>query len=205
MIERRPETAGHVVNAGARNAPASRLASQAREGLAAVPTPELVIIQEIGLYAHLADIRCDGTDPDHVAEFGESLRDAVETITDASPNSRILVTTRAGRPAQNETLLTHEEAQEFAGGGPCDFFTPDGRWLPEQAAYLTGVIEAYEAEQSRVCAEYRQCADDGGAGSEFVLRREYYSNGDIHHLNANGQAAFAAHMWPVIEAVLDAN
>ena len=114
------------------------------------------------------------------------------------------MTTNTGRPVQNEALLTPEQATQFSGTGPCDMYTPDGVWNPTAAAYLTGVIEAYEAEQARVCARFPQCSDDGGASAAFVPLPEYYSNGDIDHLNAVGQAAYAEHMWPTMEAVLDA-
>jgi hypothetical protein len=36
-----------------------------------------------------------------------------------------------------------------------------------------------------------------------VARPEYFSNNDFDHLNAIGQAAYADHMWPALEAALD--
>ena len=198
MIERRPETDGHAANAGSGGARASALEDQAFQGLAEVPVPELVVIGAIG-----GDIRCDGSDAENVAQFGEGMRSAIQAVVDASPKSRVVVTTQAGRPAQNEAILTPEQARKFAGKGRCDLYTPDGAWNTTGAAYLTGVIEAYEAEQSRVCAEFPQCSDDGGAGAAFVALPEYFSNDDFDHLNAIGQAAYADHMWPELEAVLD--
>ena len=198
MVERRPETDGHAANAGAGGARASTLEGQASQGLAEVPFPELVVIGAIG-----GDIRCDGSDSENVAPFGDGIRSAIEAVVDASPKSRVVVTTLASRPAQKEALLTPEQARRFAGKGRCDLYTPDGAWNPAAAAYLTGVIEAYEAEQARVCAEFRQCSDDGGAGAAFAARSEYFSNDDFDHLNSIGQAAYADHMWPVFDAVLD--
>jgi hypothetical protein len=198
MIERRPETDGHAANAGSGGARASALEGQASQGLAEVPVPELMVIGAIG-----GDIRCDGSDSENVTPFGESMRSAIQAVVDASPKSRVVVTTQAGRPAQMETLLTPEQTRQFAGRGRCDMYTPDGAWSPTGTAYLTGVIEAYEAEQSRVCAESSQCFGDVGAGAAFVALPEYFSNDDFDHLNAIGQAAYAGHMWPALEAVLE--
>ena len=94
MVELRPETEGHVANAAYGGAPAASLSTQATTALQYVPTPELAIIQTID-----NDIRCDGTDDAHVPEFGAALDDALTIITEASPDTKILVITRwAGLP-----------------------------------------------------------------------------------------------------------
>jgi hypothetical protein len=61
--------------------------------LSVVPEPELVIIQTID-----GDIRCDGSDTDHVVEFGESVADVLDVIVTASPDSHILMVGQLGRP-----------------------------------------------------------------------------------------------------------
>src|SRR5262245_17620369 len=68
MVELRPETEGHVANLAQGGAPAASLQRQAMRALEDVPTPELAIIQTID-----GDIRCDGSDAAHVAEFGAAL------------------------------------------------------------------------------------------------------------------------------------
>ena len=74
-------------------APASSLVGQAQFALETVPTPALVVVQTID-----SDIRCDGTDRTHVTEFGVALADALQVVTTASPDSRILVVGQLGRP-----------------------------------------------------------------------------------------------------------
>jgi hypothetical protein len=94
LVAVRPETDGHVANTAQGGAPASPLAPRAQSALEAVSTPVPVVVQTID-----DDIRCDGTDGEHVAEFGIALVDALDVVTTASPDSRILVVGKLGRPS----------------------------------------------------------------------------------------------------------
>ena len=58
------------------------------------PTPALAIISTID-----NDIRCDGTDPGNIGRFGMNVEEALEVITTASPDTRILVVGQLGRPS----------------------------------------------------------------------------------------------------------
>jgi len=117
MIEVRPETAGHVANLAQAGAPASRLARAGPRGAVAVPTPALAIIQTID-----NDIRCDGTDASHVAEFGAQVANALTVIGDGSPRSHILVLTQGGRPAaelkEMATLIARNPTVKKNDTGP---------------------------------------------------------------------------------------
>jgi hypothetical protein len=97
-IYRRPavrsETDGHVANTAEGGASASTLFAQAQRALETVPTPAFVVVQTID-----NDIRCDGTDDAHVPEFGVALANALELVTTASPDARILVVGQLGRPS----------------------------------------------------------------------------------------------------------
>ena len=59
-----------------------------------LPRPALAIIQTFD-----NDIRCDGTDAAHVPEVGASIAKALEIITAASPDVKILVVGQLGRPS----------------------------------------------------------------------------------------------------------
>jgi hypothetical protein len=201
LVAVRPETDGHVVNTAQGGAPAAKLAGQARGALATVPAPALVIIQTID-----GDIRCDGTDDQHVTEFGLALADALEVVTTASPDSRILMVGQLGRPSPSfvEKLVAEAPYVQagFTGTGICDFFKPDGVLNEQAFDTLTSIIEVYEAEQARVCATVPNCRTDDGARAAYSDRLENFSS-DWNHLNMQGQAAVAAITWPAVAALLE--
>jgi len=195
-----PETGGHVSNTAQGGASASMLPQQAETSLHSVPFPALAIISTID-----NDIRCDGTDAEHVAEFGADVAEALELISTASPNTRILVVGQFGRPSISfvEELVAHAPTVKAAltGTGMCDFYDPDGNIVEANFETLTGIIEAYEAEQARVCAEVPNCQTDGGVRAAYVDTLENFLS-DWAHLNVAGQAAQAELMWPVVEELL---
>ncbi|CAN5791463.1 hypothetical protein BH24CHL6_BH24CHL6_13600 [soil metagenome] len=199
LVALHPEAEGQVANAAEAGAPASRLAGQARTALGFVPAPQLVIIQTID-----GDIRCDGTDDRHVPEFGAALMAALEVITEASPESRVLILSQAGRPAAEAAALADEPEirRSFGGTGMCDFFDPNGDLVPERLATLTAIIEQYEAEQLRVCSMFPQCSTDNGVMTTYVREASHVAE-DGNHLGVRGQAAVAELVWPLVADLLD--
>ena len=201
LIAVRPDTEGHVSNTAQAGAPAALLAGQADAALAQVPTPALVIIQTID-----GDIRCDGTDADHVAEFGASVAEALDVIQAASPSSRILMVGQLGRPdpAFVEKLVAADPAAKttLPGPGPCAFFNPAGDLVEENFETLTHIIEGYEAEQERLCAAVPHCRTDGGARAAYVDELENFTR-DWNHLNVRGSARAAEIAWPAVVALLE--
>ena len=195
-----PDLAGVAVNRAQAGAHSSTLLAQARQALADVPTPALVIISTID-----GDILCNGSDADHVPELGANVKAALEAVTSASPETRIVVVGQFGRPSVPfiEQLIAEEPrlVPAFKEGGECAFLDAEGRPIPENVATLISIIEAYEAEQARVCADVPQCATDGGVRAAYVDRLENFA-ADFAHLNARGQAAQAELMWPVVREVL---
>jgi hypothetical protein len=196
----RPETDGHVANTAQGGAPASSLAAQAQFALETVPAPALVVIQTID-----GDIGCDGTDDAHVPEFGVALRDALQVVTTASPDARILVVGQLGRPSPSfvKKLVAEDPTMKAAltGTGMCDFFRPDGVLNKKAFATLTSIIEGYETEQARLCATVPNCGTDDGARAAYVDRLENFSS-DWNHLNVRGQAEVAEITWPAAAALL---
>lgn len=195
-----PETQGHVANAAAGGAPASMLQGQANNALTHVPVPLLVIIQTID-----SDIRCDGTDADHVPAFGQTVADVLDFLTTASPNSHILMVGQLGRPSVSfvEELVAHDPTAKagLTGSGICDFFDLQGNLVEANFETLTGIINSYEAEQARVCAQFDQCVTDGGVRATYTDTLENFSS-DWNHLNIKGQAAEAELIWPVVKGLL---
>lgn len=200
MVGLLPATEGNVFNAGQGGAPASRLEAMTERALAAVPVPALAIIQTID-----ADIQCDGNDADRMDAFGENVRKAIQLVVDASPNGRVLVVGQLGRPraAFLEELIAKDPSQRDAltGTGPCDFFDPSGALDKDHIANLTAIIDAFEAEQAKVCAAFTQCSTDGGVRAAYVDKLENFSS-DWNHLDVRGQAAEAELIWPVVQKLL---
>jgi hypothetical protein len=194
------EVAGLGVNAAEGGAPSDALAAQAEEALRTAPAPALAVVATID-----ADIRCDGTDDVHVPELGANLRAALDVITAASPDTKILVVAQAGRPSVPyiKELVARDTSAIAAlkEGGMCAFFDAEGRLLPDNFETLTAIIEKYEAEQARVCAEVPQCRTDGGVRAAYADRLENFS-ADWAHLNPKGQAAQAELLWPVVADML---
>jgi hypothetical protein len=176
------------------------LTVQAQAALRIVPHPALVIISTID-----NDIRCDGTDAQHVPEFGAAVKKALDVITLASPDSKILVVGQAGRPSAAflEELVAHDPSvkQTLTGSGICDFFDQNGNLVQRNLETLTAVINGYEAEEARVCATVPQCSTDGGVRAAYQDKLENFSS-DWNHLNVRGQAAEASLIWPVVTSIL---
>lgn len=200
MVSALPETEGHVANTAQGGAHAYQLSTQAESALRQVPYPALAIVSTID-----NDILCDGTDDAHIPLFGESVAEGLNVIHEASPNTQILVIGQFGRPSVDfvEGLVTaHPEAKaSVTWADMCTFYDADGNLNPEGFAMLTGIIDAYEAEQARVCAEVPNCQTDGGVRAAWVDQMAYFSP-DWAHLNITGQAAEAENLWPAVESVL---
>jgi hypothetical protein len=200
MVAALPETEGHVANAAVGGASVIDLGAQAQGALFAVPAPALVIVQTID-----NDIRCDGTDPQNVPVFGASLKDALTSVTQASPDSKILVVGQLGRPSAafiTRLVAAHPEVKaDLIGTGVCDFYDQHGKLNPRGFARLTAIIDAYEAEQARVCAHFTQCHTNGGVRATYPDGWRNFSS-DVNHLNVRGQAAEAALIWPVVARIL---
>jgi hypothetical protein len=200
LVKVRPEDKGYVANTAINGATASALDGEADLALRQVSAPALVIISIIG-----NDTRCDGTDKQHIPEFGQAVGAALDNITEKSPNSRILIVGQMGRPspALVREVVAHDPSAKYSvtGSGICDLYNAAGELVPSHIKTLTAIIEAYEAEQARVCAKYRQCHTDGGARAASKDKLENFAPDWIHH-NIAGQTAEAAITWPVVEKIL---
>lgn len=197
LVASRPETEGHVSNTAVGGAGAATLVSQANSALATVPAPALAIIQTVD-----NDILCDGS---NIADVGERVADVLAVIHEASPNTKILVVGQLGRPsvAYIEELVAYDPNAKYGltWDDPCSFFGADGELRESGVEMLSSVIDAYEAETARVCAEVPNCITDGGVRAAYIDKIENFSP-DYAHLNVQGQAAEAELIWPVIEALL---
>jgi hypothetical protein len=200
LVEARPETEGHVDNAAQGGAAADELRSQAGLALNQVPNPELVVIETID-----DDIRCDGTDAEHLPEFGAAVDDALDAITTRAPDATILLVGQFDRPrvdfVQQLVAEFPDQREALGGSGPCDFFDEDGRLQPEHFAYLSGLIDDYEAEEAQVCQSYPQCFTTGELTASYREQVDDYSD-DHNHRNVQGLSGMAEVVWPRVEEIL---
>ena len=196
MIAMRPETQGHASNRAEGGAVSGQLAGQAAAALAEVSNPALAIIQTID-----NDIRCDGTDSQHIPELGAAVDKALQVITDESPQTRVVVVGQLGRPATAAAAIAGDPGSKagVTGTGICDFFDPNGTLVPSKIAALTAIIEGYESEQARVCATYPQCSTDDGAFAAFVDTPGGLVFG---HLTIAGHKQAATLIWPKVLPLL---
>lgn len=196
----RPEFEGHVANTAQGGAKSSALVAQATSALSAVPVPAFVIISTID-----NDIQCDGKDLGRIPQFGQNVTAVLNLIVAASPRVKILIVGQFGRPSATflQSIVAKDPTALSAieGDGPCDAFDTSGKLVQSRLDYLSMLIDAFEAEQTRVCALVPQCSTDGGVRKAWVDHLEYFSP-DWNHLNVLGQAAEAEQMWPVVQKVL---
>jgi hypothetical protein len=200
MVAARPETENHVASGAAGGAPVTALADQATVALELVPEPQLIIIQTID-----NDIRCDGTDARNVTAFGATVKRVLTSLTTATPASEILMVGQLGRPSPafiRRVVAAHPDVKSaLTGSGICDFYDEHGTLNAKSFARLTAIIDAYEAEQARVCARFPRCHTDGGVRAKYQDTLANFSS-DLNHLNVRGQAEEAALIWPVVAQIL---
>jgi hypothetical protein len=200
LVAELPETQGHVANFAQGGASADSLLPQATVALKKIPVPALAIISTID-----NDIQCDGTDPQHTIEFGQSVQAALDAIVAASPNTKILVVGQLGRPRADfvEALVKKDPSikTDLMGSDLCAFYDSKGNISAKGFANLTAIIQGYEDEEARVCKLHPQCRTDGGVRATWVDKFEYFSP-DLNHLNVPGQAAEAAQIWPVVKQLM---
>jgi hypothetical protein len=197
LVEAVPATAMNVANTAAGGASAAMLASQIPAALNLVPVPLLAIIQTVD-----NDMVCGAA---NATDVGASVAKAIDMIHTTSPNTKVLIVGQFGRPSIDfvEELVAAVPAAkaELTWEDDCTFFTADGKINPAGFENLTATIDAYEAENARVCALVPNCYTDGGVRRTWVDELELFA-ADYAHLNVAGQAAEAQQMWPVVEEIL---
>jgi hypothetical protein len=198
LITSEPQIAGHVANLAEDGATADTLEIQAVEALKVVPHPQLVIVQTID-----NDIRCDGTDPANYAPFGKNVKAALTKIVSASPQTRILLLSKLGRPASYATAVGMDRAAKLTatGNGICDPYDAAGHLVIGHVRTALMILQGYEHQLVTVCASVPQCHYDATLAT-YHDRLRNLAIGDWYHLNVTGLAAEAALMWPPVATLL---
>jgi GDSL-like lipase/acylhydrolase family protein len=191
ILEANPAIRGHNVNLARNGARVSDVVGQAGSAVARKRKPELVVIQILD-----NDIRCDGTDPSLYRSFRATFVRALVILSRRLPNARIYVVHSWGRPATYvEAIKDIPEARApLTGTGRCDLFDSAGRVRPDGVAYLTKVVEGYEAQLRAGCARFVHCRWDGGALARLVDDRADLSS-DWGHPSIHGHTRIAEYAW----------
>ncbi len=192
ILARNPKIKGHNFNLAEGGATVDELVFQAEEAVELKPQPDLIVIQ-IGD----ADIVCP-VSPDDLRAFRSTFESALDVLARGTPSSRLFVVSQFGSPTTYAKALTQAERQSIGGTGPCDFFDPSGRLVPEKLANLEEAIHGYEAQLEAGCKRFRRCRYDGGAFGRIVDRREYFSS-DLNHFSVEGHAKAAATAWAALK------
>ena len=198
LITSESQIAGHVANLAEDGATADTLEIQAVEALKVVPHPQLVIVQTID-----NDIRCDGTDPANYAPFGKNVKAALAKIVSASPQTRILLLSKLGRPSSYATAVGMDRAAKLTatGNGICDPYDAAGHLVIGHVRTALMILQGYEHQLVTVCASVPQCHYDATLATYHDSLRNL-AVGDWYHLNVTGLAAEAALMWPPVATLL---
>ena len=196
-----PETAGQVANLARDGATADLMPDQVQDALRLVPAPRLALVQVMD-----NDIRCDGTDADHLVEFRESVRTAVEALVAASPRVTVVIVGGAGRPAGYAKAISALPTTpvDLVGDEPCAMFSANRVVNPREVVRLTALVEAYEAELARACEGIPQCHTDSGRAGRVIDRVEDYGV-DLGHQSVSGHAHTAEAVWPAVAAAMGLN
>lgn len=199
LVAARPRTQGLVANVSRNGEKADGLEFQVPAALNVVPTPALALLMIMD-----NDIRCDGTDPAHLPEFRGQVRDAVQSIVEASPKVTVVLASGPGRPADYAKAIATLPTTpvELVGQEPCAMFSANGKVNATEVKRLTSIIESYEAELGRACEGIPQCHTDGGALARHPGGMlEEYGN-DLGHASILGHARWAEAIWPVVATAM---
>jgi lysophospholipase L1-like esterase len=199
LVAVRPRTQGLVANVSRNGEKADGLEFQVPAALKTVPTPALALVMILD-----NDIRCDGTDPAHLPEFRAQVRDAVQTIVEASPKVTVVLASAPGRPADYATAIATLPTTpvDLVGSEPCAMFSANRKVNPTEVKRLTSIIESYEAELERACEGIPQCHTDGGALARHPGGQLKEYGNDLGHPSLLGHARWAAAIWPVVSEAM---
>ncbi|GAA2128169.1 SGNH/GDSL hydrolase family protein [Nocardioides bigeumensis] len=151
------------------------------------PVPDVVIIQTID-----NDMRCDGTDEDNYAYFGETLDEMIGLIQERTRGAQVFIVSQwadveewsswaVGRPdvvAANSDL------------GPCTVFR-DGKVWPKGVRTMQELTNGYFEVIEDVCAAHDGCFTDQRALQQMqVVDADVSSDGQ--HLSIAGNKKMAA-------------
>ena len=175
----------------------TQLTAMATEAL--VLPPALTLVQIIG-----NDLRCDGTDHAHCADFETSVREAVETIVDASPRARVVLIGEPLQPASYATAVAaRPRRSSFHRERTLLSFSADRTINRVEVVHTTGLLEGYEMQLTQACRGTQPMPHRRRDGGQDTVQLDELGP-DRRHPSVVGNARLASAEWPVIAEVLAA-
>ena len=194
VLTMNPAVAGHNFNLATDGATVDGLIGQARNAVALVPLPELILVQTID-----HDVKCDGTDPQNYQRFGDILTQALGILAAGAPNAKVFVVTQPGTVASNADAAETNPSwvRNWQGDGPCDAFDPSGQRADDKIARLQDITDHYFVVQADSCAKFPNCSDDQGAWQRIMIDAADFTP-DGNHPSIQGAAERAAVTWTAL-------
>jgi hypothetical protein len=190
ILAEHPDIKGHAVNLGEGSADVTSLALQAQSLIAEEPQPQLVLIATLD-----ADIVCPASQEDFDT-YGENLGEVLQELSAKMPASRFFITTQISTPRQDAQIYSREERASLGGTGPCAFIDPDGDVVPKELKRLEAAVAGFKEQLSAACSQTDRCSTDQ-SGKGWKMQAGY--SDDLDHLNLEGQARWAEHVWSLLE------
>jgi hypothetical protein len=186
VLTRHPAIEGHATNLAVSGSDVVGLADQARDAVAILPAPGLVLVQSID-----NDMRCDGTDAQNLPLFHERLLGILGTLTEGLPGARILFVSQWADVSRYSTVVAAIDPGHLAGDGPCDVIDPSSMGLePLKEAGLQALVDDYFGVIVDACSRFPTCGTDGGAMQAMDLVPDDLAP-DLDHLSIQGQRKMA--------------
>lgn len=193
ILDRNPAIEGHAINLAVDGSGIDGLLRQATALTRASANPGLIVIQSID-----NDMRCDGTDDQHVLEYRQGLVDVMDVLTTAFPEATVFFVSRWATAQQYATAVSARDPSHIAGTGLCDLVDSATMAIdPDAVATVQRITEQYFAAIVDVCSAYPNCRTDGGAMQRLQLDPEDLTV-DMNHLMPSGQAKMAQIAWTVL-------
>lgn len=192
LLADHPAMEGHNYNVAVNGSTAGAMRAQLRELLrTADPLPDVVLIQTID-----NDVRCDGTDAEHVGTFAEELDAVLSEIRRDIPDVQFVIVSQWSTPADYARWVATkpEHASAGAGTGPCHLWDADGRVRASGVQSLTSIIESYWRATEETCSQHPGCFTDGGAAGKMRIT-DADIGPDGGHLSTAGHAKLAELVW----------
>jgi hypothetical protein len=193
MLATDPSLQGHAINIAVDGSNVDSLISQATQLVERTPKPQLVLIQTID-----NDQKCDGTDAANYGPYRTKLTEALDTLAQALPDSRIFIVSQWADVKTYDRVVFALDPGHLAGHGPCDTVNPTTMRIdPAKEAGLQKLVDDYWEIVTSVCAAHPTCKTDGGAMQRMDLKAQDLAP-DYNHLSVAGHAKMAAMVWAVL-------
>jgi hypothetical protein len=198
LLATHPALEGHNYNLAVNGSVVTNHLAQAESAMRRSPVPDVVLVQTID-----NDMRCDGTDRQHVPEFASVLEQLIRTVVGGSENAQVFLVSQWASVELYARMASREPDAVAAnsGTGPCDIFDPQGRPSRSGRRSLQAIVDLYWNAIEKTCARFDRCFTDGGALQDMRVGVDDVTL-DYNHLSISGHRKFARLAWSALPAAI---